>query len=77
MQPYIVLLISFVTNNIRDYVQCLGALIPGIRQPGREGDYSPLSSAAKNAWSYNSTPQYIFMVWCLIKQEMPSSLCGV
>jgi hypothetical protein len=22
----------------------------------------------KNAWSYTSTPQYVFMVWYLIKQ---------
>jgi len=35
---------------------------------GREGDHSPPSSAeAKNAWSYTSTPQHVFMSLCLIK----------
>jgi len=30
--------------------------------------HSPLSSAeVKNAWSLISTPQYVFMEWCLIK----------
>jgi hypothetical protein len=23
---------------------------------------------SKNDWSYTSTPQYAFMVWCLVKQ---------
>jgi hypothetical protein len=23
----------------------------------------------KNAWSYTSTPQYIFMAWCLVKHR--------
>jgi len=22
-----------------------------------------------NAWSYTSTPQYVFMVWCLVKNR--------
>jgi len=31
----------------------------------READHSPPSSAeVENAWSYTSTPQYVFMVWC-------------
>jgi len=24
----------------------------------------------KNAWSYTSTPQYDFISWCLVKQEI-------
>jgi hypothetical protein len=24
---------------------------------------------SKNAWSYTSTPQYIFMTWCLVKHR--------
>jgi hypothetical protein len=41
---------------------------PGVKRPGREADHSPQSTAEiKNAWSYTSTPQYIFMVWCLVK----------
>jgi hypothetical protein len=45
-----------------------GALSLGIKQLGREADHSPLSSAeVKNVWSYTSTPQNVFMAWCLVK----------
>jgi hypothetical protein len=44
------------------------ALSVGIKRPGREADYSPPSSAeVKNEWSYTSTPQYVFVAWCLVK----------
>jgi hypothetical protein len=34
----------------------------GVKRPGREADHSPSSSAEfKNAWSYNSTPEYASM----------------
>jgi hypothetical protein len=37
-------------------------------RPGREAHHSPPSSAeVKNAWSCTSTPQYVFMAWCLVK----------
>jgi hypothetical protein len=43
---------------------------PGVKRPGRETDNSPPSSAeVKNAWSYTSTPQYVFMTWCSVKQR--------
>jgi hypothetical protein len=43
---------------------------PGGKRPGREADHSPPSSAeVKNAWSYTSTPQYVFMAWCLVKHR--------
>jgi hypothetical protein len=46
-----------------------GVLSRGVKRPRREADYSPPSNAeVKNAWSYTSTPQYVFMAWCLIKQ---------
>jgi hypothetical protein len=39
-----------------------GVLSLGVKQPGREGDHSPPSSAEeKNACSYTSTPQYVSM----------------
>jgi hypothetical protein len=46
-------------------------------QMGTEGfltrdkaDHSPpFSVEVKNAWSYISTPPYVFMVWCLIKHQ--------
>jgi hypothetical protein len=38
----------------------------GVKRPEREDKHSPpTSTEAKNAWSYTSTPQYIFMVWYL------------
>jgi hypothetical protein len=44
------------------------ALSPGVKRPGREADHSaPSSAEVKKAWSYTSTPQYVFMAWCLIK----------
>jgi len=47
-----------------------GALFLGVKRPGREADHSPPSSAeVKNAWSYTSTPQYVFMAWYLVKQR--------
>jgi hypothetical protein len=37
---------------------------------GRETDHShPSSVKVKNAWRYASTPQYVFMVWCLVKHR--------
>jgi hypothetical protein len=42
----------------------------GVKQPGRETDHSPPSSAeVKNVWSYTSAPQYTFMAWCLVKHR--------
>jgi hypothetical protein len=39
-----------------------------VKRPGRETYHLPPSSAeVKNAWSYTSTPQYVFMEWCLVK----------
>jgi hypothetical protein len=36
----------------------------------RETDHSPPWSAeVKNEWSYASTPQYVFMEWCLVKHR--------
>jgi hypothetical protein len=46
-----------------------GALPLVVKRQGREADHSPPCSAeVKNAWSYTSTPQYVFMVWCLVKR---------
>jgi hypothetical protein len=47
------------------------ALTPEVKWQGHEANCSPPSSAeVRNVWSYTSTPQYIFMAWCLIKQEI-------
>jgi hypothetical protein len=41
-----------------------------VKRPRREADHSPPSRAEfKNTWSYTSTPPYIFMIWCLVKQK--------
>jgi hypothetical protein len=29
----------------------------------------PSSAEVKNAWSYTSIPQYVFMAWCLVKHR--------
>jgi hypothetical protein len=43
---------------------------PGVMRQGREADYSPPSSAeVKNAWTYISTTQYVFLAWCLVKHR--------
>jgi hypothetical protein len=47
-----------------------GVLSLGVKQLGCEADHSPPSSArVKNAWSYTFIPQYVFMVWCLVKHR--------
>jgi len=35
----------------------------------------PFRAEVKNAWSYSSTPQYVIMAWCLVKQWI-SLWCG-
>jgi hypothetical protein len=46
------------------------ALSLGVRRPRREADHSPPSSVEFNtAWNYTSTPQYVFMTWCLVKHR--------
>jgi hypothetical protein len=56
------------------YPMDTGGLSPRVKWPGREADSLPPSSAkVKNAWSYTSTPQYIFVAWygklCLSQQQ--------
>jgi hypothetical protein len=42
----------------------------GVKWLGCEADHSSLSNVeVNNVWSHTSTPQYIFMTWCFIKQE--------
>jgi hypothetical protein len=46
------------------------ALSLGVKRPGREADHSlPSSAEVQNAWRYTSTPQYVFMAWCLVKHR--------
>jgi hypothetical protein len=38
--------------------------------PGGKADHSPSTSVEfKNAWSYTSIRQHVFMAWCLIKYK--------
>jgi hypothetical protein len=47
-----------------------GAVFLGVKQPWHEADHSPPSSAEiKNVWSISPLPQYVFMVWCLVKHR--------
>jgi len=50
-------------------IQCvMGALSLGVERLLREANHALLFSAeVKNAWSFTSTLQYVFMAWCLIK----------
>jgi hypothetical protein len=48
----------------------LGAVSLGVKRPGREADHSsPSSAEVNNAWSYTSTPPYVFMAWYLVKHR--------
>jgi hypothetical protein len=54
------------------YVEYIASYPMGIGGPfpGREADHSPPSSAeVKNAWSYTSTPPYVFMALYLAKHR--------
>jgi len=56
---------SLLTN-----VNCGGWKLfpPDVKRPEREADHSASSSAeVKILWAFISTPQYVFMAWCLIK----------
>jgi hypothetical protein len=47
-----------------------GLFSPGVNWLGNEAVYSPASSPeVKNARSYTSTPQYVFMKWYLFKHR--------
>jgi hypothetical protein len=42
----------------------------GVKRPVRKTDHSPPSSAeVKNAWSYTSAPQYVFITWSSVKAQ--------
>jgi hypothetical protein len=52
-----------------------GTVSLGVKRPRREAEHSPPSSTeVKYAWSYTSTPPYVFMSWCLIKHRDYSTL---
>jgi hypothetical protein len=47
-----------------------GTLSLGVKRLRREAGHSPPPIAeVKNTWSYTSTPQYVFMAWCLVKHR--------
>jgi hypothetical protein len=47
-----------------------GTLSLGVKRPRHEANNSPSSTAeVKNPWSYTSTPQYAFMVWCSVNVQ--------
>jgi hypothetical protein len=54
-------------------IQWVPRLTPGVKQLVCETDHLPPSNVkVKNAWSYTSTPPYIFIAWCLVKYRMSS-----
>jgi hypothetical protein len=53
-----------------------GTLYSGVKWLEHESDHSPPSSAKdKNAWSYTTTSEYVFMAWYLMKQLMFTKCC--
>jgi hypothetical protein len=51
----------------------LGPLIPGVKQPGYEADHLPTAVArVKNPGAVPPLPQYVIMLWCLVKQDTSS-----
>jgi hypothetical protein len=45
-------------------------LTTGVKRLGREGNYSPLSSAdVKSAWNNTSTHPYVFIAWYLVNHK--------
>jgi len=57
-------------THVITYLTVPGVLSLWVKQQEREADHSPPSCAkVKNAWSYNSIPQYAFMAWCSVKAQ--------
>jgi hypothetical protein len=52
------------------HIQCVPLVLSrGVEWPSREDDRSLPSAEVKNAWSYTSTPSYVFMTWRLFKHR--------
>jgi len=52
-----------IWNNPASWPMHNGGSYPGVKWPGNEADHSPPSiSEVKNAKSYTSSPQYVFML---------------
>jgi len=57
--------------------------LPGVKAVGHAADHSLLSNAeVKNAWSYTSSRQYTFVVWCSTHtngnpDRCPSAACSI
>jgi hypothetical protein len=52
------------------YPMGTGALSLGVKRQESEAEDAPPSSAeVKNAWSYTSTPLYVFIAWCSVKAQ--------
>jgi hypothetical protein len=64
---------SFLSSGYRDSFS--GCKVAGWGGGEGEADHSPPSSSeVKNAWSYASTPLYVFMAWYLVKPRETLSL---
>jgi len=48
----------------------IGGSFRRVKRAGNETDHSPPPSAeVKTAWSYNSTPPYVFIAWYLVEHR--------
>jgi hypothetical protein len=68
--------IRFPVGQATASTQAVGPTEPSIKWTGEwsgrgcQSDHSPPSSVeVNNAWSYTSTPPYVFMTWCLVKHK--------
>jgi hypothetical protein len=67
---------SLLSNRYQGRIFPLGG--GGVTRQGREFDHSPTSCAEfKNAWSYTSSPPYVFMSWYLDKRSGNFTLIAV
>jgi hypothetical protein len=47
-----------------------GAFFQWIKRLGREADHFPSNSEVKSKWSYTPAPQYVFIMFYLIKPRV-------
>jgi hypothetical protein len=70
---YTILNIEFFASQVRTH-RGLGSIPEGKTAGARSWPLTSSSTDVKNAWSYTSTPQYAFMVWCSVKKSTGTTL---
>jgi hypothetical protein len=47
-----------------------GAFSSGVKRPKREADHLTSSDKINNAWCFNFSPPYVFVIWCLSTEQL-------